>query len=76
MYATIGRRYYPADSLEQVSRAYRATIEHLGLGASQTPPCQIFDRNGDLIGRCSYNGRIWSTRPDVNGTPLYDPQQA
>lgn len=74
MYATIGQTFHPADSFEQVSKAYRAVIEYLGLGASQAPPCLIYDRNGDLIARCSFNGRVWPGQPDINAVPLYDPR--
>jgi hypothetical protein len=44
-----------------------------GEGTSNTPSPQIVDEAGNVIGRISYNGRVW---PDADwtpdSTPLYD----
>ena len=58
--AKIGRRKFPFTSAEDVSRAYRATIDCLNLGASRAPSCDLLDGNGRRIGYVSYNGKVWS----------------
>jgi hypothetical protein len=73
----IGNRLFPFTSFEDVSRAYRSTIERLGIGGSQTPPCHILDHRGIVVGNVSYNGRVWlgderSWEPGQR--PLYDPR--
>lgn len=55
----IGNREFPFTSFEDVSAAYRATIDKLGLGASQTPRCDILDAAGVRVARVSYNGNVW-----------------
>lgn len=70
----IGRRIFPFSDCAQISAAYRASIESLGLGASQTPQCEILDASGAIVGRVSYNGRIWLGADWQSGDrPLYDP---
>jgi len=58
--AKIGRRTFPFTTAEEISRAYRATIDRLGLGASRAPSCDLLDGNGHRIGYVSYNGKVWS----------------
>lgn len=75
--ATVGRSRIPVTSWAQVSRAYRETIEHLGLGASQTPPCHIvaLDGRGTIVAHVAYNGRVFPGDRWQPGTaPLYDPR--
>jgi len=72
----IGGRTFPFTTCEAVSRAYRATIEHLGLGGSETPSCEIFDCSGAVVGNVSYNGRVWPCaardwQPSIR--PIYSP---
>jgi hypothetical protein len=55
-------RAFPFTSAEEVSAAYRATIERLGIGGSQTPACIILDSAGNETGYVSYNGRVWRGR--------------
>lgn len=74
MAARIGKRIHPATSFEQVSTAYRETIERLGLGASQAPRCEIVDCHGTVIAHCAYNGRVFAgARYEPGATVLYDP---
>lgn len=73
MYATVGKTRYPATSFGQVSRAYRSTIDRLGLGASQTPPCRIEDKTGRPLAYVSYNGKVWKGGKVGEGNLLYDP---
>lgn len=70
----IGRRMFPFTTCEEVSAAYRATIERLGLGGSKTPPCVILNHLGQPTGRVSYNGRVWRGAEWASGDkPIYDP---
>jgi hypothetical protein len=58
-----------------VSSAYRATIERLGLGASNAPPCHIVNERGQCVAHVSYNGRVWPGERFIDGTtPIYDPR--
>jgi hypothetical protein len=76
----IGSRVFPFTGFAEVSAAYRATIDRLGLGASQTPTCKIFDGTGRQTAYVSYNGRVWvydATDPfdhDNSNVCLYDPR--
>lgn len=77
LYAKVGKRVHIIETYEQASRAYRSTIERLGLGASQTPRCRICDHTGHVVAHVSYNGRVWAG--DVGtwkpgDSPLYDPR--
>ena len=66
----------PFTSLEDVSVAYRKTIETIGVGASEAPPCVIINLLGQVVAHCSYNGRIWPGRPSdwtPEKRPLYEP---
>lgn len=75
MQAIINGKTFEATTFEQVSRAYRETIEMLGLGASETPRCLI-TKGGKVIAHVTYNGRVWPGKPsDWSATlrPLYDP---
>ena len=72
----IGRRAFPFTTCEDVSKAYRATIERLGIGGSKTPSCLIHDHRGEVVGHVSYNGRVWEGDQDswfAGKRPLYDP---
>jgi hypothetical protein len=65
-------------SFEEVSVAYRAAIDRLGVGASRTPACRIFDATGRQTAYVSYNGRVWAhDAADPCGDDalcLYDPR--
>lgn len=76
LYATVGRDVFPVESWEQVSRAYRRLVDHLGLGASQAPPCRIINDDGITVATVSYNGRVWRGIDGyVEGAaPIYDPR--
>lgn len=68
-----------AKAFAEVSAAYRNTIDRLGIGASRTPPCRIYDASGRQTAYVSYNGRVWTFDPanphaDPNANfCLYDP---
>lgn len=56
----------------EAARLYCARRDELGLGASQFPEALMFVADM-LVGRISYNGRIWAPgdcQPD--DVPLYD----
>lgn len=55
----IGNATFPFTGWAGVSAAYTATIDKLGLGGSQTPPCRILDGDGRQVAHVSYNGRVW-----------------
>ena len=56
----IGRGTYPFGSYAEVSAAYRAAIERLGLGVSETPACDVLDGTGNVVAQVAYNGRIFA----------------
>lgn len=60
----IGRRSFPFTTYAEVSAAYRAVIESLDLGASETPICAVFDADGVKVANVAYNGRIFATLAD------------
>lgn len=69
----VGNRRLPFAGLKETSQVYRETIDRLGLGASQTPRCEILD--GDtVVAHVSYNGKVWAgARWEPGATPLFDP---
>ncbi len=56
----IGRRKSKFTTAEAASAAYRAIIDEQDFGASESPNCDLLDKNGSRIGYVSYNGRVWS----------------
>lgn len=69
----VGGRLLPFVGLKETSQVYRETIDRLGLGASQTPSCEILDGE-TVVAHVSYNGRVWAGAKWISGaTPLYDP---
>jgi hypothetical protein len=73
--AQCGRLRKPIDDLRELSRAYRATIDELGLGGSETPNCYILNEVGKRVGRVSYNGRVWKGEDWSQGdVPVYCPR--
>lgn len=74
--AVVNGQSWRVQSWAQVSKAYRTTIETLGLGASQTPPCLIVAPEGRVVAHLSYNGRVWGGAPErwqPDCLPIYDP---
>ena len=68
----IGRKRYAFTSFEDASRAYRATIEAMNVGASQTPRCVILAGDDREIARVAYNGRVFGMNDEVlYNTPSY-----
>lgn len=71
----IGHHVFPFTTCAEVSRAYRSTIERLGIGGSETPQCLILDHRHEVVGSVSYNGRVWAGRPEdwqPGVRPLFD----
>ena len=60
----IGRGTYPFSSYAAVSAAYRAAIERLGLGVSETPTCDVLDGTGNVVAQVAYNGRVFAVGAD------------
>ncbi|WP_234831934.1 hypothetical protein [Sphingobium yanoikuyae] len=59
-------------TLEQASRGYCERRDQTGLGASAFPEAELM-RDGVIVGRISYNGRIWHPIPWRPGDrPIYD----
>lgn len=54
MTARVGRKSFPVKSWQQVSEAYRKTIEALNLGAAHAPACTILDDTGNVYGHSTY----------------------
>lgn len=55
----------------EAQKAYVAARNDSGLGASRFLPGELFDAQGDHVGRISYNGRLWKPEPLQTGaTPL------
>lgn len=72
----IGTSTFPFTSCEEVSRAYRSTIERLGLGGSETPSCELLNERREVVGYVSYNGRVWlgdCGSWQAGKRPIYDP---
>ena len=62
------------DDLAHASRVCREYIEENGLGGGNWSGGDVFDENGALVGKVSYNGRVWGPAGyTLNGKPLYDP---
>lgn len=77
--AVINGKGFPVESWKQVSDAYRRTIEHLGLGASNTPECTIVTPQGQVVAHCSFNGKIWAGgcwHWTPGSVPIYDPTRS
>jgi hypothetical protein len=60
------------ETLEHASRRYCERRDQTGLGASDFPEGELM-RDGVIVGRISYNGRIWQPAPWRPGDrPIYD----
>jgi hypothetical protein len=70
----IGKRKFQFTSLKDVSKAYRAVIEELDLGASEAPNCDLLSANGEKLGYVSYNGRVWRGVDFPNAICVYEPE--
>ena len=60
LWVRIGRGTFPFTSYADVSAAYRATIERLNLGVSETPSCEVLDSDGRKVAHVAYNGRVFA----------------
>jgi hypothetical protein len=75
---TGGRATINADTLAELSRKFRDVIESRGFGASAVRGSDLVFQDGVVLGRISYNGRIWPPttgdwRRDLDEqTPIYD----
>ena len=71
----IGRKKIRVASLEAASQEYCAykKIKDATTRLSSTPTGTIVDIDGNVIGRVSYNGRVWSPEPwTPDASPIYD----
>ena len=71
----VGRGTYPFSTYADASAAYRAAIERLGLGVSETPACDVLDGTGNVVAQVAYNGRIFAVDADGEtdrGIVLYE----
>lgn len=60
------------ETLEHASRGYCERRDKTGLGASAFPEAELM-RDGVIVGRISYNGRIWHPiRWRPGDRPIYD----
>lgn len=76
LFVDVGGGLLPYLGAQHASRAYRHTIDKMGLGASQTPQCLIKTASGDIVGHISYNGRVWDFAPQdwtPESRPVFDP---
>ncbi len=74
LFVDVGGGPLPYLGAVHASRAFRHTIDQMGLGASQTPPCRIVDGGGKVVGWISYNGRVWAGEGYcANAVPIFDP---
>ena len=71
-FVQIGKRRFPFTTYQQASEAYRAMIDKTGVGASRAPRADIVDRDGNIVARISYNGRIWALGWQPGTKPIYD----
>lgn len=60
IFVRTGNRQFPVATFADASKLYCATRDRHGEGASRTPPADIVDAAGKLIGHISYNGRVWA----------------
>lgn len=72
MVLSFGNRRVPVASLAEASAIYSAARDRSGKGASGWPDGAVLE--GDkVIGRVSYNGRVWEPGPwKPDSVPLYD----
>lgn len=54
---------------EAASKAYRAAIYKVDATMHTAPDCEIIRPDGTVVGRISYNGRVWEVS---DGYPQYD----
>ena len=74
LFVCVGRKKLPFKGAAHASRAYRETIERLGIGGSKTPPCTIVNESGAIVAHVSYNGKVWAGAAWQSGdTPIYNP---
>lgn len=65
-------RRVPVASLAEASAIYSAARDRSGKGASGWPDGAVLEDN-KVIGRVSYNGRVWAPGPwKPESMPLYD----
>ena len=65
----VGRGTFPFTSYPEVSFAYLATTEGLGLGISQSPKCLVLDEQEEPVAHVAYNGRVFAV--GAAGEPDY-----
>lgn len=59
----VATRFVIVDTLSDASRACRNYIERHDLGGGNWTGGEVKDREGTIVARVSYNGRIWTPEP-------------
>ena len=74
--AVRGRLQQPVRDLADASAVYGAARDKSGEGASTWPDGFLW-RDGERVGRVSYNGRVWAELAfTIGAKPFYDPNPA
>ena len=77
MTLAIGERStHPVNNIAEASRIYERERDASGEGVSTFPRGEITGKDGEWVGRVSYNGRVWAERrEDWNRDtgPIYCP---
>lgn len=75
MWYRLRGRVYRGSSWEELSRQYAAARDASGEGASTFPSPAIRSDAGEVVGRLSYNGRVWGPKEwEPGDVPLYCPR--
>jgi 2'-5' RNA ligase/GNAT superfamily N-acetyltransferase len=83
LFVQLGRQRYAVDSFADASERFTAARQLSersgGPRGSEIPVPLLVNASGEVIGHISYNGRVWSGRPEdwtSDLTPLYDNRTA
>ena len=61
MFVTMGNKKFEVDSLEDAAKKWTGYRDRTGAGMSEIGNgLEIHDEAGQVLGRVSYNGRIWN----------------
>ena len=61
MFVTFGNKKFEVDSLEDAAKKWNGYRDRTGAGCSEIGNgVDVHDESGKLLGRVSYNGRIWN----------------
>lgn len=77
MQLTIKRKMVEVSNLAEASATYDAARASSAQGMRSFPDGQIWDDDGELIARISFNAKVWPAAPWFPGqVPLYSPYSA